>query len=700
MGFMDKLQKFIVIVDDDKKEKTEDVKPQRKERAEKIERKQPDKDDKIKEQEKAVIEKKPERKPEKPKRPIKCSKKLSDDLDAEQLKAVEAPLNNTCVIAVAGSGKTRVLTYRVANMIDNGFREEEMTLLTFTRKASQEMTDRIKKILGKKELNLLSGTFHGVANLLLHEYAKEIDMPSDFKVLGPSEGRNIIRELRWKYIKTHMEGAAEENDRKFPDPSIVIDICSGSINHGLTFMDFIRKYYPYFETNGFADPIILLIEDYMRYKKEHKMLDFDDLILKFLEMLSDERVQEKINSKYKYIFVDEHQDINWIQYGILEKLNGNQNMFVIGDPKQCIYQFRGSMPEYITKFKEEHEGARQYTISHNYRSTPEIMAVANDVLNYGEPTSRQIQIQAVIQNGMIPMVRGCMTEIEEMEWIADTIIKENLDVSKTAVLVRKGTQIVLVKQILKSKGIKCKADKEVPFYKKEHVKIAIDFLDTASKTADEDAFVNAARNFSINKNRALSLYQMYKTNGFNAGSRLNEKEADFMSCMDILYENCYNNIKKMLERLKEEFLDRYFQIRFFNYEEVMDDIDFLSKLTDGIKDVSSLRNSLELLQDDSGNSKGNVITITTVHKSKGLEYENGFLPFVTKGLWPRGPESSYIQQTDSIKNERNLFYVGVTRAMKRLYISYSCTVEDNIAGPSPFLTEIKQEHFKKAEEEE
>ena len=215
---------------------------------------------------------------------MKSNETITNNLDKEQLAAVEAPLGNICINAIAGSGKTRVLTHRVANMIDNGYSESEMMLLTFTDKASQEMKTRIKEILKKNDLKLFAGTFHSIASRFLRKYASRIGMDESFTILTPYKQIKLMDNCRDKVVANY-----EDKDDRFPSANVLVDIYSSAINHDETFVSFMKKYYGYF-TGERIDVIITIFEDYVCRKQDENTLDFDDLLISFYDLLCNKEI--------------------------------------------------------------------------------------------------------------------------------------------------------------------------------------------------------------------------------------------------------------------------------------------------------------------------------------------------------------------------------------------------------------------------
>lgn len=625
-------------------------------------------------------------------KPIKANSIIEKELDSQQIKAVESPLGNTCVFAIAGSGKTRVLTYRVANLIDNGYKESEMMLLTFTNKAADEMTDRIKKILDRDKLDLVSGTFHSVASSFLREYSQEIGYNRNFKIITPGVQKALIESCRNEYLEKYMNGF---NNEEFPSKNVIADIYSGAINHNLTFREYIQEYYPYYR-NDTPDGIILILKDYVERKNNDNLMDFDDLLLNFMDILAIKSVREKINKKFKYIFVDEYQDINWMQYQILEYLNTNNTMFVIGDSKQCIYQFRGSRPEYIDIFKNTHKNVFDFSLTYNYRSSPEILKMAEDVVSHNDYQNK-VEILTKNESIELPLIFGCNNEIHEAEEIVKFIEKRKYDLNETAILVRRGAQISIIEQVMKKHGIPYNLIGNISMYESEHVQDVIAFLQLIDDKTNEAAFYKTIRLFSgIGAVYADSLYKKLKMNKFdyNVTLKLTTGKQNYaLSVLNRIITYPYKDISNMVQYIINTFYQKYAQNKYPDYEDRMEDLRYLLVQAKEYNNINTFLDDIITVKKEDKRKSKNCLTIITMHKAKGLEWDNVFIPFINKGEYPRCKDKEFLQNTENIKNERNLFYVAITRARKNLYLSYSLYYTDKPAGPSPFLEEMDEDVY-------
>jgi len=426
-------------------------------------------------------------------------------------------------------------------------------------------------------------------------------------------------------------------------------------------------------------------------------MDFDDLLLNFMDLLAIPSIRKKINNKYKYIFVDEYQDINWMQYQILEYLNTNNTMFVIGDDKQCIYQFRGSCSKYISMFRETHENVYNYALTYNYRSSPEILKMAEDVISHNSLTEK-VKIQTKNPDVQIPLVFGCDNELEETDIIARMIMKNKYPLDDTAILVRRGTQISIVEQVLKKYKIPYNLVGNTSMYESEHVQDVIAFLQLIDDKSNEAAFYRIARLFSgVGVVGSEKMYNQCKSSKFDyllATKLLSGKQNNAMNTMAKIVNYKYSNISHMIQYIINTFYDTYAQYKYADYEDRMEDLRYLLIQAKEYNNINEfLDDIITVKKEDRKSAKKESLTIITMHKAKGLEWNYVFIPFVDKGEYPRCKDKEFLQNVENVQNERNLFYVAITRAKKHLYLSYSLYYTDKPAGPSPFLEEMDEDLY-------
>lgn len=624
---------------------------------------------------------------------IPCNAKMRSELNDEQTAAVEAPLTNVCINAIAGSGKTRVLTYRVANLIDNGYAESEMILLTFTTKASQEMTARIKEILETDKLQLMSGTFHGVASQILRKYAKALGISETFSVLEGYRQRGLIDNCRKEMIKSY-----EGEESNFPSASLLVEIYSGAINHDIPFVEYIKNNYNWI-TETQIDEIITLFRDYIDRKQEEGLLDFDDLLIKFYDLLHDyPDIREEITERFKYIFVDEYQDINQLQFDILKLLNKNNTLFAIGDTAQCIYQFRGSKDEYIEQFSEHYPEACIYNLSYNYRSDGAILKLAEAVINKNQ-YNRYIECNTVNDQGEKPSVFACKDGETEAETIAAQIIEAvqsgYFQFSDIAIIVRKMSQATILHSVFNKYHIPYGSGGERNLYEERYMKGLLSLVGIVANPKDETNMQQALRLCPyITQEKAADIYSTFKKNNFDFEKTIFELTGDKQRAMEKIrdiYMFKAENVSRLIKYIMDTMYEKYLLRNTENAQDKISEIQSLINTTGSIANVSAFLDIISLSKNSQLRDKGNHVSIMTIHKSKGLEWDMVIIPCLAKGEFPKCRPRDYTSNAKNVRDERNLLYVGITRARYSLIMTYAKTYGDKKAGPSYFIEEIKND---------
>lgn len=629
--------------------------------------------------------------------------KLLMNLDNEQRKAVQCSNRNTICKAVAGSGKTRVLTHRVAYLIQTGVPQRKIMLLTFTNKASKEMIERVQTLLDVDMLNILGGTFHHVAVILLRQFADKLGYRKNFSIVTPDDAQDLIRPLREDYLKK-----AGISKKDFPTAKIIYYLYSSSINLNKEIEEICseeNRKYSIEVMNGIQH----ILKAYNRKKKESNGMDFDDLLINFNNILKIEDIREKISKRYEYILVDEYQDINWVQNEIIERLNkGNNNLFVAGDAEQAIYSWRGSKVSYIQNFEETHPGCNVFPISHNYRSDGEILKLAEDAISYNYwNTAQAPKIIPYLPYENKPILFEANDDNIQAEYIASEIKKklgEGTKPNEIAVLVRANYLTKMIEKTFRQQGISYKLLAGYSFFEREHVRDLLAFLKLIDNPEDEFAFSRVAGLFEgIGEKTIENLFEYFKSNGYDISSltidrtkgkvRLskNAKEGlvTLKSILDIIFAN-KDDIRYVLSTITDMYYEDYLKNKKEDYLDRMKDIQYLMASAKSYNNLSDFISDMVLDVEDNGKEvmEENKVIITTIHKAKGLEWDCVFIPYLNEGIFPGNKTAT----EEDIREERRLFYVAVTRAKKHLYmssISYQLLYRDyNYYEPSRFIEEV------------
>ncbi|MCF6239900.1 MAG: UvrD-helicase domain-containing protein [Bacteroidales bacterium] len=639
------------------------------------------------------------------------------ELNEIQRQAVETIEGPSLVIAGAGSGKTRVLTYRIAHMLNLGIHPANILALTFTNKAAREMKERIAKMVGEQTAHYLwMGTFHSLFAKILRFEADLIGYPSSFSIYDTQDSKNLIKTI---CKELHLDPQVYKSNE-------VLGRISNAKNNLITAKIYAGNFQIRETDKHSRKPEIYRIyEIYERRCKNAGAMDFDDLLLK-TNILFDmhPEVLKKYQEKFKYILVDEYQDTNFSQYLIIKKLAlSHQNLCVVGDDAQSIYAFRGARIENILNFKKDYPGFRLFKLEQNYRSTKNIVNAANSVIRKNKNQIQKNVFSEKEQGNKIKIIEA-FTDHEEGHIIANMIndirYSEHHKYSDFAILYRTNAQSRILEEALRKKNIPYRIYGGLSFYQRKEIKDLLAYFRLIINPLDDEAFkriINYPKrgigNTSLNKllnfarENNLSAWQAaIKLNSENIGlsSAVIKKIHEFMGIISkfsamINTGEAYETARQIAIQsgiLKELYGDKTPEgiSRYENIQELLNGIkEFTStendegmkpSLVDYIQNVSLLTNEDNTKEED--NDKVNLMTI---HSAKGLEFKNVFLAGLEEELFPSKFSSSNISE---LEEERRLFYVAITRAENQLFISYAKTRYrwgqlDNCV-PSRFIRDI------------
>ncbi|GAB6066384.1 3'-5' exonuclease [Aquifex pyrophilus] len=588
------------------------------------------------------------------------------ELNEQQRKAVEHYGKPLLVIAGAGSGKTKTLIHKVEYLLKKGLRKNQILCITFTNKAANEIKERVKRSLGL-ELEW-SGTFHSVALKILKTDGEKIGIPKDFAVADESDSLEILKEILNKY-------GIKEDPKELKEK---IAKAKESLRSLEAWED-------------------VIIRDYNNLLRKNKLLDFSDLMRELYNLLQIDEVREKYRKKFGYILVDEYQDTNEIQYEIL-KLLADRNICVIGDPNQCIYEWRNARPDNILKFIEDfNPDIVKFEV--NYRSKEAILKVANAVLEASTLEWKDLipKLRGVRGEGNKPHVRRFKDEEEEALWISSKIkeLSGNYQFKDFAVLLRAGYLTDVYERTFFKTGIPYKVVGTLRFYERQEIKNLIAVLKIVVNPSDELSFRRIAQFFlkGLGEKSFKIIEENFKGSWLRAAKDSLKKlprtaaisTYEFLKALVPLYKE----IHKYPEKL-EEFIERinYYELlreKFKkDYEEREENVrEFLKSLRDFYEKGYTLEEVLtEIALTASEEEEENAVRIMTIHSAKGLEFPVVFLPRLEEEILPHKKSSESLRE---LEEERRLFYVAITRAKDLLFMSY--TKKEN-RKPSRFLSDI------------
>ena len=626
-----------------------------------------------------------------------------NELNPSQLEAVTTINGPVLVIAGAGSGKTRVIVYRVAFMMENGISPDDILLLTFTRKAAREMLGRVQQLLKDNAAQkVFGGTFHAFSNHILRKYANMLNIPVNFTIIDEEDSADTIDLIR-------SELKIEKKEKAFPRKNRIQEIISSARNRNLTIRDVIEN-----EFSGlreFIEHIELINRGYEKYKKICKIFDYDDLMDVLRDSLRDNPgFRRRLQNEYKYLMVDEYQDTNIIQKEIVEYLSEeSRNILVVGDDSQSIYSFRGANYENILRFPQKYPDCKVIKIEENYRSNQKILDFTNDIILNAKIGYKKHLWSKIVYEA-VPQVRKFYDQESEAEFVVDKILEyreKGIDLSQIAVLVRAFWHARYIELELNKRSIPYIAVGGLKFNERKHVKDVISYLRIIQNPYDAVAWHRVLKYLpGVGQVTAGKIIQKILT----------DKGMDIDTFEKSKFADSLKNLTEMIDRAKDhnitiaqkiEFIKEYYtpllQAREFDYQVRLLDINVLA-------DLSSKYDSLEkfltefALDPPSRNfgtrsvplideSEDNPLTVSTIHSAKGLEWHSVIIPHALDGLIPSVRSLNNIEE---IEEERRLFYVACSRAKQDLLItmpSYVTTYNAFLSYPSRFLVEISKDKF-------
>lgn len=619
-----------------------------------------------------------------------------DELNERQREAVAHINGPLMIVAGAGSGKTKVLTTRIAHLMRNGVDAFNILSLTFTNKAAREMKERVEKILGGTEArNLYIGTFHSVFARLLRAEAHRLGYPNDFTIYDTDDAKSVLKTI-----------INEQNlDDKHYKPNFVYNRISAAKNSLMGPEEYQHDYYVQQEDMRGNRPMIGKIYDmYAKRCFKNGAMDFDDLLFKMYVLLKQfPEVLHKYQHKFKYIMIDEYQDTNPAQYEIIKLLGAvHENICVVGDDAQSIYSFRGATIQNILQFEKDYEDAKVVKLEQNYRSTKSILNVANEVIAHNKGQIEKALWTNNMEGEKIKLVRT-MTDNEEGKYVADTIaelkLRNHLENRDFVILYRTNAQSRSFEENLRRKAIPYRLYGGVSFYQRKEIKDFLAYLRITINTRDEESLkriinypvrgigkttIEKAVVYSNEHNITLwEVLERAREFGFKGGT-LEAVDAfvtmirSFRAMID--KQNAYDvavQVGKSTNIVKELFNDKTTEglARYENIQELLNSIkEFTETPTeDGElldKSLGSYLQQITLLTDaDQGNDENSdVVKLMTIHAAKGLEFPVVFSVGLEENLFP---STLSINTREELEEERRLFYVAITRAKSRLWLTYA-----------------------------
>ncbi|MCB9803157.1 ATP-dependent helicase [Candidatus Nomurabacteria bacterium] len=596
------------------------------------------------------------------------------ELNSEQYRAVTAPDGPHLILAGAGSGKTRTLVYRVAYLIEQGVKPEKILLLTFTNKAANEMMSRVAELLhwqDKNKLPIWGGTFHSIANRLLRFYGAKIGIQNNFNILDEDDAKSLL-----KNIISEFFGHLAANRR--PNASLAKELISFSINSRISLAEALEIKFS--EWQNFLELFEKVAAEYQKRKKLSNVLDFDDLLLYWKILTEDSEMQKIFDQKWQYVLVDEYQDTNTLQAEIIFNLSKNhQNILVVGDDAQSIYSFRAANIQNILDFPKVFPRATVYKLETNYRSTPEILALANEIIALNTNQFAK-NLQAILTSYVKPELIALENNLREAKWIADRIealIAEGVPAIEIVVLFRASHHSQSLEMELNRRGIAYQMRGGLRFFDRAHIKDILAWLKVLTNTKDEVAWARILNLYpGIGPATAQKIYAQVSgleslenidQVAFNLGSKAQTSWQQISQVMTSLFRQQKANPAELIRMLIKEYQE-YLTAQYPDYRQRSEDLEQLAIFSSSYQDLNAFLSEITLQEKfnaDDGHDQEAII-LSTIHQAKGLEWQAVFLMNLTNKSLPHPLAVSETEQEE----ERRLFYVAVTRAKKHLYLTY------------------------------
>lgn len=641
-----------------------------------------------------------------------------EELNEPQRDAVSYKEGPMLIIAGPGSGKTRVLTYRIAYLISQGIDPFNILSLTFTNKAAGEMRARIEKIVGYEARNLFMGTFHSVFARILRVEAPKLGYPSNFTIYDTNDSKNVIKHI----VK------AQGLDEKTYKANQVFYRISQAKNALINAKEYAANTELVNEDAAAGKPKIALLFDlYTKKCKQNGAMDFDDLLINFYLLLKNfPDALLKYQEKFKYILIDEFQDTNTAQYAIIKKLAArNENLTVVGDDAQSIYAFRGATITNILNFQKDFSDYHLVKLEQNYRSSPQIVSAANHLIKHNQAQIAK-EIWTSNEAGEKIKIFKTVSDNDEGRKVVDFIFErkmnEQLSNNDFAILYRTNAQSRAMEEALRRQNVAYRIYGGLSFYQRKEIKDLLAYLKFMVNPNEEESLrriINYPKrgigNTTMDKltviasNQGKGIWEILENiELYNFSSRAAQTLRDFVTMIQSFQtmldtKNAYDvaaHVAKQTQILQELYNDKTVEgvSRYENIQELLNGIKEFS-IEDVIDDVDNINNDRSLgayLQnislitgDEKASDDEETVKLMTIHAAKGLEFPVVFVVGLEENLFP---SAMSLYTREDLEEERRLFYVAITRAEKHLYISFANTRYKfgtlQYCEPSRFLKEL------------
>lgn len=669
------------------------------------------------------------------------------ELNEDQFRVVTAPPKAALVVAGAGTGKTRAITYRVAWLIEQGVSPQRIMLATFTNRAAREMLRRVETLTGSQNVHRVwGGTFHRIANLMLRRHAVSIGYDSNYSILDSEDARDLLN-------LCIEDAAIDTRKKRFPKAEVLQSIISYATNTDTDLTDVIVRHYPYFEL--LTSQVKHVDRIYQQRKQERNVMDYDDLLLNMKRLLVERReVADLYAEQFQHILVDEYQDTNRLQAELIDLLAiKHRNVMVVGDDAQSIFAWRGAHFANIYEFPKRYPDAELYKLETNYRSTPEILGLANVSIANNRKQFPKILKAVKRSKDLKPALVPCTDVEQQSAFVAARILELRDDGTRLediAVMYRSHYHSIELQLELSRRGIPYRVQSGVRFFEQAHIKDVVSYLRVIVNPRDELAWKRILKMIpGIGRVTANRIYEAIAARSTEADGMTQPPSArgelpesvsafedpssrptaeasgtdlsiqrlgvptnvrnkksweDFAALIELLVSPEYRGQpSKQIALILERGYEQYLLENYENAESRAEDIRGLAVYANRYDSTETFLSELALLSTErfaeaqpltgedviSGGEDDELLTLTSVHQAKGLEWSSVFIIWAAEGKFP-SPRS--LREIDSEEEERRLWYVALTRAKDELYITYPLLMTDYnrqtvLQKPSRFVTE-------------
>ncbi len=634
---------------------------------------------------------------------------LERELNDAQRAAVTCGDGPKLIIAGAGSGKTRTITYRVAHLMTKGIHPSQILLATFTNKAAREMLSRVEALTGGETRAIWGGTFHAIGNRILRKHAPLVGLQPNYSILDDEDQRDLLK-VCVSEAKVNVE------EKRFPSPAVIEDLISMAFNIQRPLPAVVEERTPHFSM--WTEELKRVGARYEAKKRAANAVDYDDLLRFWLKLLEDHPdVAAHLGRQFRCLLVDEYQDTNIVQAQIVERIaaHNGRNLMVVGDDAQSIYQFRGAHYDNILKFPERNPGTEIFKLETNYRSTPEILEFTNASILHNQRQHRKTLV-AQRTSGSLPIVIPVNDVYQEAAFVAERILQlrdEGIPLVDMAVLYRAHAHSSILQAELIKRNIPYEVRSGIRFFEQSHIKDVVAYLKVLDNPFDEVAWrrlwlmlprighATAARLWEAIA-RTANPFDAALSDAVRAGlppaaqPALKRFQQDLRTLKSVSEDG---RPAELIQAVMESAYLEYLRARHEDFRSRLEDLQQLAVFARSYRSLRSLLSELVLLGElygqevgRDGSSDTERLVLSSVHQAKGLEWRVVFVIRMCEGEFP---SDMALREESGEEEERRIFYVATTRAKDELYISHplmDMSLRGNsqlLLQPSRFLREIR-----------